>query len=183
MFSLPEERLGHVAGFAEENVDQGAVAVDRPIEIAPFAGDFDVGLVDVPAPAGLAGPALAQALGKQWGQLGFPIPHRFVGEHDAADQEYLRQITQAQLVAQPPEEKHDVSRHLAPVQRRGGPLVEPPPAIAAPETPEAMNRSPFPLGGRRRVAMRAVHSGSLDRSKQGPRTYPLGALSASCPEI
>src|SRR3954469_339057 len=42
-----EERLGgsHVAGFAQVNVDQGAVAVDRPVEIAPFAGDFDVGLI------------------------------------------------------------------------------------------------------------------------------------------
>jgi hypothetical protein len=33
------------------------------------------------------------------------------------------------------------------------------------------------------VAMRAVHGGSLDLSKRAPRTYPLGALSASCPEI
>ena len=59
-----EERLGrgHVAGFAEVDVDQGAVAVDRPVQIAPFAGDFDVGLVDVPAPAGFAGAALAQTL-------------------------------------------------------------------------------------------------------------------------
>ena len=145
-----------------------AVAVDRPVEIAPFAGDLDVRLIDVPAPAGLAGPALAQALGEQRRQLGFPVPHRLVGEHDAPDQEHLRQITQAQLVAQPPEdhEKHDVGRDLDPVQRRAGPLVEPPPAIPAPEAPEAMNRSPLPLGGRRRVAMRAVHGGSLDRSKR-----------------
>ena len=104
----------------------------------------------MPAPAGLAGSALAQALGQQRCQLGFPIPHRLVGEHEAADQEHLGQITQAQLVAQPLEdhEEHDVGRDLDPVQRRAGPLVVSPPAIPAPEAPEAMNRSPFLLGGR-----------------------------------
>ena len=50
-----EECLGgsHVAGFTEINIDQVAVAVNRPVEIAPFAGDLEVGLVDVPAPADL----------------------------------------------------------------------------------------------------------------------------------
>jgi hypothetical protein len=48
-----EERPGggHVAGFTEIDVDQIAVAVDCPVEIAPLPGDFEVGLVDVPAPA------------------------------------------------------------------------------------------------------------------------------------
>jgi hypothetical protein len=45
-----EECLGHIAGFAEIDVDQIAVAIDRPVQIAPCAGDFDVRLVDVPAP-------------------------------------------------------------------------------------------------------------------------------------
>src|SRR3954468_24054602 len=112
-------------------------------------------------------PIHTQALGEQWRQPGFPVPHRLVSEHDAPDQEHLRQVTQAQLVAQSPEdhEKHDVRRDLDPVQRRAGPLVEPPPAIPAPKPPEAMNRSPLSLGGRGRVAVRAVHGGSLDLSK------------------
>src|SRR4051812_31001860 len=56
-----EERLGrgHVAGLAEVDVDQVTVAVDRPVEIAPLAGNLDVGLVDVPAPAGLRPAACA----------------------------------------------------------------------------------------------------------------------------
>ena len=125
----------HVAVFAQVNVDEVTVAIDRPVEIAPLTGDFDVRLVDVPAPAGLAGSALAQALGEQRRQLGFPVTDRLVGEHDAPDQKHFRQITQAQLVAQPPkdDQEHDVSRHLDPVERRAGPLVEPPPAIPAPE--------------------------------------------------
>src|SRR3954451_9316238 len=42
-----EERLGrgHVAGLAEVDVDQVTVAVDRPVEIAPLTGNFDVGLI------------------------------------------------------------------------------------------------------------------------------------------
>ena len=55
--------------------------------------------IDVPAPADLASPALAQTFGQQRRQLGFPSPHRLVGENEAPDQEHLGQITQAQLVA------------------------------------------------------------------------------------
>jgi hypothetical protein len=53
LFDDVEERPGggHVAGFTEIDVDQIAVAVDCPVEIAPLPGDFEVGLVDVPAPA------------------------------------------------------------------------------------------------------------------------------------
>ncbi len=139
----------------------------------------------MPAPASFAGPALAQALSQHRRQLGFPVTDRLVGEHEAPDQEHLCQIAQAQLVAQPPEDdqEHDVGRHLDPVQRRAGSLIEPSPALPAAEAPEAMNRSPLPLGGRRRVAMRAVHGDTLDLSKRSPGTYPLVALSASCPEI
>jgi hypothetical protein len=54
-----EEGLGDIAGLTEINIDQGAVAVDRPVQIAPFTGHLDVRLIDVPAPAGFAGPALA----------------------------------------------------------------------------------------------------------------------------
>ena len=93
-------------------------------------------------------------LDEQRRQPGIPNPARFVGEHGAPDQEHFRQVTQAQLVARPPEEEHDVAR--APVQRRASPLVVPPPALPA---AEAMNRSPRPLGGRGGMAMRAVQGG------------------------
>ncbi len=56
-----QERLGrgHVAGFAQLDVDQIAVPVDCPVQIAPCAGDPKVCLVDVPASTYLANPALA----------------------------------------------------------------------------------------------------------------------------
>jgi hypothetical protein len=39
-----EERLGggHIAGFAQVDVDQVAVTVDRAVRIAPLTGDLDV---------------------------------------------------------------------------------------------------------------------------------------------
>ena len=38
-----------VATAKDQNVDDLAVLVDRPVYVAPHAGDFDVGLVDEPA--------------------------------------------------------------------------------------------------------------------------------------
>ncbi len=73
-------------------INQITVAVDCLLKVAPRAGDLEVRFIDVPAPAGLAGPPLAQALGEQRRQLGLPVAHRLVGEHEAADQEHLRQI-------------------------------------------------------------------------------------------
>jgi hypothetical protein len=147
-------------------------------------------LIDMPAPAGLAGPPLAQALSEPRRQLGLPIQHRLVGEHEAADQEHLGKITQAQLVAEPPEdhEEHDVARHLNPVQHRAGPFVEPPPAIPAPEAPKTMNCS-APRSrvddewqcGQSMVAL--LISQTLDLSN-GPENLPINASPGKlCPEI
>jgi putative transcriptional regulator len=56
-----------------------------------------------------------------------------VTEHDAADQEHLRQVAQAEFVAQPPEyhERDDVRRVLRPVQQALTALVELLAAVAA----------------------------------------------------
>jgi hypothetical protein len=49
-----EERFGGflVASLAQVDVDQVAVAVDRPVQILPLARDFDVRPIDTPAPPG-----------------------------------------------------------------------------------------------------------------------------------
>ncbi len=80
----------------------------------------------MPAPAGLAGPALAQTFGQQRRQLGFPVPHRLMAEHDAAVEEHLAKVAQGQAVAQPPQhhEGDDVGGVLRPVEHPGAALVE-----------------------------------------------------------
>jgi hypothetical protein len=50
---LLEEPAGcaHVPTWGDEHVDHLAELVDRAVDIAPLAGDLDVGLVDLPAVA------------------------------------------------------------------------------------------------------------------------------------
>jgi hypothetical protein len=117
-------------------------------------------------------------LGEQPVPAWLPNPARFVGEHGALDQEHFTQVTQAQLVAQPPEEEHDVARDLNPVQRRASPLGVPPPALPAAEAPEAMNRSPRPLGGRGGMAQSMV---ALLISQNGPENIFANASPGKLP--
>src|SRR5580692_3044419 len=87
-----------------------------------------------------------------------------MAEHDAADQEHLRQIAQGKLVAQAPKhhEGDDVAGVLRPVQRAITPLVE---LLAASATAEpAVTLSalvPFRSGGR--AAFDAFHLSRLPR--------------------
>jgi hypothetical protein len=90
---------GEVAVFAQHHVDQGAIAIDRAVEIFPTAVHPDVRLVDVPAPPDFALSSPPEILGQSRRELGFPVANRLVAEHEAADQEHLGQIPQAQLVA------------------------------------------------------------------------------------
>src|ERR1700712_4169493 len=76
-----------------------------------------IGLVDVPASANLAAAMATQAFRQCWREFGFPVADRLVTEHDAADQEHLRQVAQAEVVAQAPEhhEGDDVRGILRPI--------------------------------------------------------------------
>jgi hypothetical protein len=76
--------------------------------------------------ARLAASASPQTFSQRRRELGFPVANRLVAEHDAADQEHLRQITQGKLIAQAPEhhEGDDVAGVLRSVQDAGTPLVE-----------------------------------------------------------
>ena len=51
-----EECLGGflIAGLAQVDIDQVAVAVDRPVQVLPLARNFDVRFIDIPAAVSLA---------------------------------------------------------------------------------------------------------------------------------
>ena len=55
-----EELLGsfHATGCAQHCVDEVPVTIDRPIQVAPAAVDFEVGFVDVPTLARAASCAM-----------------------------------------------------------------------------------------------------------------------------
>jgi hypothetical protein len=63
-----------------------------------------------------------------------------MAEDQAAQQQDLRQVPQAEFHPQPPQhdQKDHVGWQLKPVQHRAGPFIEAPPAAPAPEAPIAM---------------------------------------------
>src|SRR5271165_7496773 len=122
--------------LAQHHVDQGAVAINRAIQILPASVHPDIGFVDVPATAYAAFASAAKILCQCRRELCLPITDGLMAEDKPADQEHLHQIPQTELVAQPPEhhESDDVTRVLRPVQRAGAALVELLPAPAGEPT-------------------------------------------------
>src|SRR5271166_4720916 len=112
--------------LAQHHVDQGAVAINRAIQIPPAAVHPDIGFVDIPATAYAAFASAAQILCQCRRELCLPITDGLMAENKTADEEHLGQIPQAELVAQPPEhhESDHVTRVLRPVQRASAALVE-----------------------------------------------------------
>src|ERR1700733_10104592 len=64
--------------LAEHDIHQGAVAIDRAIEIPPSATHPHICLINVPAWANPAFASPTQVLGKRRRQFGLPIAHRFI---------------------------------------------------------------------------------------------------------
>ena len=120
--------------LAQPDVHQGAVAIDRAIEIPPSATHLHICLINVPAWANPAFASPTQVLGKRRRQFGLPIAHRFIAEDEPAGQEHLGQIPQAQFVTQPPEhhESDDIARILRTVEHTGAAFVELLAAVPAP---------------------------------------------------
>ena len=157
----PEEAPSRVlvALLAQHRVDQLPVTVDRPVEVAPAAGDLHVGLVDVPGPARVAASLGAEPFPQQRCEPRFPATNGLVRDLVATLEQQLRDISEAELVAQPPQhgEQHDVGRIVELVEAGAGPLVEPPPAGAAAEPAVAELRAVSPLGCRARSTVRTGH--------------------------
>ena len=118
-----------VAVLAQHRIDELAVSIYRPVEVTPAPSDLHVGLVDVPGAADATPPLRTEPLGEQRCEGRFPRADRLVCHLVAALEEYLGDVAEAQLVAQPPEhrEHHDVGREPDLVEARAGSLVEPAP--------------------------------------------------------
>src|SRR5271155_3330326 len=114
---------------------------------------------------------------KDWDELRLPRPDGLVTEHDTADEEHLRQVTQGQPIAQTPEhhEGDDVARVLGPVQHPGAALVELLTAFTTAEPAVTLGRALRPLRHNRRTAVQTLHSSSP------PRVRRAGTLPAAPP--
>src|SRR5262249_6927132 len=117
---------------------------------APAPIDPEVRLVRVPLRTALPVPLGPQPVSEQRGEAGLPLAHRLVREDEAALEEHLGQVAQAQLVAQPPEDhqQDEVGRVLQVVVRRAGPLVADPATCRAAEGAVAQGGAPPLFDGR-----------------------------------
>ena len=83
-----------VLRLVETGIDSSSSSVDV-LEIVGRSDPGDIAALGVTLSQGKAStgrpyqPALAQTLGEQRRQLGLPVPHRLVSEHEAPDQEHL----------------------------------------------------------------------------------------------
>ena len=136
-----------------------AVAVDGAVEVAAAPCDLHVGLVDVPGSARLAASHGAEPFLQQRCEARLPATNGLVRDLVATLEQQLRDISGAELVAQPPQhgEQHDVGRVVELVEAGAGPLVESPPAGAAAEPAVAKLRAVSPLGCRARSTVRTGH--------------------------
>ena len=93
------------------------------------------------------------------GELGFPIADRLIAEYDAAEEEHLRQVSQAEFVAQTPKhhEGDDVGRISGQVRQAAAAFVELFAASAAAEAAIALRGALRPLRNSRRAAIHTPH--------------------------
>src|SRR3970282_205346 len=100
--------------LTQHRVQEVAISVDGPVEVAPAAADFHVGLVDVPGAAGLAAALGAQLLTDDWRKAKLPDADGLVADLVAALQAELSHVAEAELVAQTPKnsEENHVGREL-----------------------------------------------------------------------
>src|SRR5947209_14486827 len=96
-------------------------------------------------------------------------------EHNAADQEHLRQIAQAEFAAQPPEhhERDDIRRILRPVQQGRAALVELFAAAATAKSAVALSGPLGPFRNGRRAASNAPHLSVSPSCQAGSISKPL----------
>lgn len=76
-----------------------------------------------------------QLLSEDWSKAFFSIPHGFMGELKATQQEKLGNIAKTHFVAKPTQQylKHDVGGHFYEVERSSSPFIETALALAAPK--------------------------------------------------
>jgi hypothetical protein len=102
---LSKEALcrGHIAVLTQHRVDQVAIPIYRPVKVAPFATDTHVGFIAIPGSTCFAVAPGAQLFGDKWSEACFPISDCFVSKLKATHQEHLCQVSQTQLISQPPQ--------------------------------------------------------------------------------
>ncbi len=113
---LPEKARGCVpiALLTQHGVNQIAVAIDGPVEVLPHAFDCDVRLVGMPGSAGVPVALHSPVMCQQRSTACFPLTDSLVRKREAAFEEHVGEVAEAQLVAETPEDdqQHDIGGEL-----------------------------------------------------------------------
>ena len=97
-----ERKKAFAAAMSRCSVDQGAIAVDRTVEIAPAAANLQIRLIDVPRSSSSARPTTtpsSQLIAQNGCEFRFPLADGFVAEDDATLEEHLAEVLQRETVA------------------------------------------------------------------------------------
>ena len=121
-----------VAVLAEHRIDQRAITVDGPVQVAPASRDLHVRLVQVPGGASLFSALCAQLRSEQRSEAELPSADGLVRDLETALEQRLGDIAEAQLV---PQAQSTASSTMSVgywriVEWSAGPLVEATPAGA-----------------------------------------------------
>ena len=138
-------RCPHVALLAQHRVDQVAVPIDRPVEVAPPAAHLQVGFVNIPAHTGSASvpvTSFTQFIAHDGQQLCLPVPDGLIAHLEPPKRHDLTQVAQGQAVAQTAEnhKADDVAGQAGSVQHAAAALIELPTALPAAKPPVALSR-------------------------------------------
>src|SRR3984893_11134452 len=108
LHGLAKERLGRddIALSAQPEVYSSARAVDRPVQVHPFAADLDVGLIDTPRRPGRPGETVPAAF-ELWSIMLHPAHDGGVGQRQVAFRHHLHQVAVAELETQIPSHAQD----------------------------------------------------------------------------
>jgi hypothetical protein len=100
-------------GFRDEDVDNLAELVDRPIQIDPPSGDFDISFVDEsPITGGM--PAGPGRIHQQWSEPLHPPLHTHVIDLDVPLGQQLLHVTVREPIAQVPAHRQRDHRRREP---------------------------------------------------------------------
>src|SRR4051794_30430572 len=171
---LTQEALGGplVAPALDQDVEYGALLVDRPPQPVLLARDLDLDLVQVPLVAGTGQPP-ADLVREALAELERPLPHGLVADRDAAGGQQLLDHPQGEREAEvePDRVADDLGREaVAGVGRSGGwrhpgPIAGAP-ACAQPITSQLDGARDGAMGWRSRGT--GHHDGSWPRSSASP---------------
>jgi hypothetical protein len=107
-----EEGLGcrGIPCVAEPDIHSSAIPINRPIAILPLALHTHVGFVYLPTFPHGPRALLAEGLDQHGGSRRLPITHGFMSSDKLLPKKHLRQVPQAQLVAEAP--RHHQADHI-----------------------------------------------------------------------